>query len=71
MAARLDETLISVWQQALVEGAKTAKLEKRESFHSGGPTDPYCAKWIFSLKVTSSVLRNRSETGLSQGPVGT
>ena len=29
MAASLEETLISVWQQALVEGAKSVRLENR------------------------------------------
>jgi hypothetical protein len=29
MAAGLEETLISVWQQALVESAKSVKLENR------------------------------------------
>ena len=29
MAASLEETLISVWQQALAENAKTVKLEDR------------------------------------------
>ena len=29
MAVSLEETLISVWQQALVEGAKSVRLENR------------------------------------------
>jgi hypothetical protein len=38
MAAGLEETLISVWQQALVESAESVKLENR-SF-PGSPNQP-------------------------------
>ena len=52
MAASLEETLISVWRQAIVEGTKTV-TRKAGIFPCEGRAGPNCAKWIFVLTVTN------------------
>jgi hypothetical protein len=58
MAASLEETLISVWEQALAENARTVELEDAV-FRFAERADPDCAKWILNLKVISSVVSNK------------
>ena len=52
MAARLEETLISVWRQAMVEDAQVVTSETKR-IRCGGQADPGCARWTFVLTVTN------------------
>jgi hypothetical protein len=53
MAASLEDTLISVWREALVEGATT--VTEGRIFQCEGRAGPSCAKWIFVLTATNCV----------------
>ena len=69
MAASLEETLISVWRQAMVEDAKVVTLEDKK-FPVPGPADPDCGKWIFNLKGTNCGVLNKILKLLLVGAVG-
>jgi hypothetical protein len=58
MAASLEETLISVCQQALVENARTVALENR-NFRFDEPAGQDCVCCIFNLKITNCAVSNR------------
>jgi hypothetical protein len=58
MAAGLEETLISVWHQALVENARSVKLKNR-SFPVRRTSRSRLREVDFSLKNTNCVVWNR------------
>jgi len=66
MTPSLEEVLISVWRQAMVEGAKTVTVEG-ESFPVRRTSRSKLRKWSFNSKVTncegSSRIRKRILAG--------